>query len=424
VRRFVGLLLLLPVVCFARNLKVVPTTTLTAQTSNNTSAANSFATQSNGNLGAGNVSKVNTRWLLYPGSSARIYAHLMLWFGQNNHMNVGYSSADPLQVKRQIDDMISRGIHGVILDWYGPNNFVDQAAQAVMHEAEAHPGFTFAIMVDQGAIKWNPCPGCSPQETLVADLQYVEQTYFPSRAYMTVNGQPMVTNFDIDRNYSVDWNAAKAAMSTDAYFLFQNKDGFNHDISNGSYSWVMPQTQDYGMSYLSDFYATGMGFPSQLTTGASYKGFNDSLAGWGSGRVMSQQCGQTWLDTFSKINTLYNPGNPLGSLQLVTWNDYEEGTEIESGIDNCVQVSANMSGQSLLWNLSGDESGVARYKVFISKDGEHLMPLIQMMPGTRSVNMCSFSLPPNGYTLYVKAIGQPSFSNHMSGPVTYNAQCN
>ena len=22
-------------------------------------------------------------------------------------------------------------------------------------------------------------------------------------------------------------------------------------------------------------------------------------------------------------------------MQLVTWNDYEEGTEIESGIDNC-----------------------------------------------------------------------------------------
>src|ERR1700683_3423516 len=125
---------------------VVPTTTLAAQTSNNTSAANSFTTQTNGNLGAGNVSKVAVPSLLYSGTSTKVYAHLMLWFGQSSHMNVGYNSTDPAQVKSQIDDMISRGIDGVIIDWYGPNNFIDQATQAVMAEAESHPGFTFAIM--------------------------------------------------------------------------------------------------------------------------------------------------------------------------------------------------------------------------------------------------------------------------------------
>ena len=48
--------------------------------------------------------------------------------------------------------MVSRGIDGVIIDWYGPNNAIDQATQLVMAEAENHPGFTFAIMIDQGAI--------------------------------------------------------------------------------------------------------------------------------------------------------------------------------------------------------------------------------------------------------------------------------
>jgi len=58
-------------------------------TANNTSAADSFLNQSNGNLGANNVSKVNVHSLLYPGATTKIFAHLMLWFGKSNHMNVG-----------------------------------------------------------------------------------------------------------------------------------------------------------------------------------------------------------------------------------------------------------------------------------------------------------------------------------------------
>ena len=128
---------------------VVPTTTLAAQTANNTSAANSFVSQTNGNLGSGNISKVDVHSLLYSGATTKVYAHLMVWFGGANHMNVGYSSTDPVQVHKQITDMISRGIDGVIIDWYGPNNNEDQATKLVMAEAESHPGFTFAIMIDQ-----------------------------------------------------------------------------------------------------------------------------------------------------------------------------------------------------------------------------------------------------------------------------------
>src|SRR5262245_61882686 len=244
---------------------IVPTTTLTAQKTNNTSAANNFPAQSNGNTGVSNVSKVDIHSLLYPGATTKIYAHLMLWFGGSNHMNVGYSSTDPQQVHRQITDMISRGIDGVIIDWYGPNNSVDRATKLVMAEAEAHPGFTFAIMVDQGAIKWDSCSGCSPEQALVSQLQYIEQTYFPSSAYMTVEGQPVITNFNIDLSYTIDWNAVNAALSTQPAFLFQNDDGFTHVLSDGSYSWVMPTTVDYGISYLSSFYDTGIPLTNEQT---------------------------------------------------------------------------------------------------------------------------------------------------------------
>jgi hypothetical protein len=402
---------------------IVPTTTLALVTSNNTSTANGFSAQTNGNAAASNISKVDIHSLLYPGATTKIYAHLLLWFGGSKHMNVGYSSTDAQQVHRQITDMISRGIDGVIIDWYGPNNSEDQATKLVMTEAEAHPGFTFAIVVDQGALRWNSCSGCSPQQALDEQLQYVEQTYFPSPAYMTLGGRPVVTNFNIDQSYAINWDEVSASLATQPAFLFQNNVGFTHVLSEGSYSWVMPTVSDYGLGYLQSFYDTGMALGNEQTVGAAYKGFNDTLASWGSNRIMGQQCGETWLETFSEINQLYNSGRQLPALQLVTWNDYEEGTEIESGINNCLSISPSVSGNSLQWAVTGDENTVDHYQAYVSTDGTNLMSLAQLAPGTRALDLCSYSLANGNYTLYVQAIGKPSVTNQMSSAVKMNLVC-
>lgn len=417
-----SLLLSLTGVCVAGT-SVVPTTTLSAQTGNNTSAANSFPNQSNGNSAPANVSKIDVHSLLYPGATTKVYAHLLLWFGGSSHMNIGYNSNDSAQVQRQINDMISRGIDGVVIDWYGPNNDIDQATKLVMAEAEKHPGFTFAIMVDQGAIEWHSCSGCSPQAALINQLQYIEQTYFPSPAYMRSQGRPVVTNFNVDLSYSINWDQVVAALSTQPLFWFQNNSGFTHVLTGGSYAWVMPTTTDYGIGYLNSFYDAGLGKPSEETVGATYKGFNDTLASWGSNRIMGQQCGQTWLQTFSEINKLYNSGKQLPSLQLVTWNDYEEATEIETGINNCLSVSASVSGNSLRWTVKGNENTVDHYVAYVSSDGKNLMALGDAAPGTGSLNLCSYSIPSGSYSAFVQAVGKPSIANQMSGAVKLTLSC-
>jgi hypothetical protein len=420
---FAGILLVMPSVCSASSY-VIPTTTLAAQTSNNTSASSGFPSQSNGNRGAGNVSKVDVHSLLYSGTTTKVYAHLMLWFGPGSgHMDVGYSSTNPGQVNSQINDMVSRGIDGVIIDWYGPNNFIDQATQLVMAAAQNHPGFTFAIMVDAGAIAGNSCWGCSAQQVLINLLQYIEHNYFSSPAYMTRQGRPVVTNFNIDYNYGIDWNTVSNSLNAQPMFLFQDNVGFGQALSGGSYAWVMPTIGDYGFSYLSNFYQTGMSFPHEQTVGASYKGFNDSLAPWDSGRVMGQQCGQTWLQTFSQVNSLYNSGTQLTDLQLVTWNDYEEATEIESGIDNCLSISASISGNGLQWTLNGNSNTVDHYAVYASTDGQNLMPLANLAPQVNSLNLCSFPVPAGSYKLFVQAVGRPSIANQITAALPYNSTC-
>src|SRR5581483_9431111 len=346
----------------------------------------------------------------------------MPWWGNPVHINVGYSSHDPAQIHAQITDMISRGIDGVIIDWYGNQDYSDQTAKLVMAEAEQHPGFTFAIMVDKGAISLSPCSGCNAQQTLIAQVQYVEQTYVPSTAYMRVNGRPVITNFDIDLHYTIDWNAVAAATSTNPDFIFQHSAGFTHTVSGGSYSWVIVNVTDYGMSYLDKFYKGGLAAPTEYTVGAAYKGFNDTLASWGQNRIMGQQCGQTWLQTFNKANSYYNSGNQLDAIQLVTWNDYEEGTEIETGIDNCFSISSSLKGNSLQWSVTGNENTIDHYEIYISTDGQNLMPLNSMAVGSRSLDLSTYSLASGTYTMLVQAVGKPTFINHISTGVKYTVQ--
>ena len=399
------------------SLQIQPTTTLQEQTNNNTSAANTFDSQTNGNLGASNISKVNIRTLLYQGATTKIYAHLMPWFGSGHHMDVGYSSNDPTQVHKQVVDMMSRGIEGVMIDWYGPGSFSDQTTQLIMDEAERHPGFVFAIVVDKGALK-NLCSTCTAQQELARQLQYVAATYFSSPAYMRFIGRPVITNFDLDHYYTIDWNALAAVVPGNPAYIFQHNSGFTHPLSSGSYSWVGHTSP---MTYLASFYETSLQYPNEETIGSAFKGFNDTLASWTLNRVLSQQCGQIWLGTFAAINKLYSSSRQLDAVQLVTWNDYEEGTELESGIDNCLSISASLSRNTLSWNVQGDESTLSHYVVYVSTDGQNLMPLEELGVGNHSLNLASYPFAGGKYVFYVQAVGKPSILNHMSNAVSYKS---
>ena len=392
-----------------------PTTTLAAQTANNTSAANTFSSQTNGNLGASNVSKLDIHSLLYPGATTQIYAELQPWFGDSRHMQVGYISWDPAQVEKQIEDMISRGVNGVVIDWYGPADLTEPTTLAWFAAAENHPGFKIAIMIDKGAVTLSPCTGCNPQQTMIYLTNYVMQHYVTSPAYATWNGRPLITEFDLDLHFTLNWKAIQAATSPNIAWIFENSGGFTHSETSGSYAWMNATSTQYGMDYLTNFYNAANKAPQTLAWAAGYKGFNDTLASWSLKRVVGQQCGKTWLETFDKLNSYYNSTKQIPMLQLVTWNDYEEGTELESGIDNCLTITAGVSGSVLKWKVNGNENTVDHYAVYFAADGKNLLLLDTLPPGIYSMNLASYGLG-SGY-VYVQAVGKPSIKNQISAAV-------
>src|SRR5262249_6069500 len=151
--------------------------------------------------------------------------------------------------------------------------------------------------------------------------------------------------------------------------------------------------------------------------GSSYKGFDDSIALWGSHRLTAQQCGQTWLNSMAEAGKYYSSANQMLGIQLVTWNDYEEGTELETGIDNCVTVSVSANETAVSCSISVQANTLDHFEVFVSQNGQDLMLLGQAPPTAKSLDLASFGLTPGNYTAYVKAVGKPMLTNKMSGAV-------
>jgi hypothetical protein len=399
--------------------------TLSAETGNNTSAANSFVLSSNGNAGAGNVSKLPIQSLLYTGSNTKVYAHLLGWFGSSGHISVGYQSNDAGQVHRQVADMMSRGIAGAILDWHGSSsNTINQTAMLLRKEAEAQNGnFQFAITEDVSSLSsFAASNHCDVTDQVITDLNYIAAQFGASSAYLEMNGRPVVFFFGVD-TYYIDWNRVVASMANDPLLIFRGSSGLNHAQSNGAFQWEDHNSSnpfDMQLTAQDQFYTAAVANPSKVAVGSAYAGFNDTLAGWGTNRITDRDCGQTWLASLHEVSKFYSSSHQLAALQLVTWNDYDEGTAIESGIDNCVYLTPSISDTSLHWAIGGgNENTVDHYTVFISTDGLNLKSLGNVATGTHSFDLSSVSQISGTYTLYVKAVGKASFQNKMSPAIIY-----
>ncbi len=148
-----------------------------------------------------------------------------------------------------------------------------------------------------------------------------------------------------------------------------------------------------------------------------------TLAVWGSNRIINQQCGLTWLATLAEASKYYSSSHQLSAMQVVTWNDYEEGTEIESGIDNCVALAPTVTGSTLSWSI-GSKASESTILTTTSVHF-HRWPEPDETGRCRRWHALSQSLAVQFDSrrlnaLYVEAVGKASIVNSMSFPVAFN----
>jgi len=267
------------------------------------------------------------------------------WFGQPGHIDVGYSSQDRVAMEKQIDQAKQLGIAGFVVNWYGAHHAFEDRAYTLMQEVAAERNFKVAIMYDE-----DDRDPAAETDTIIADLQYAYEHYLgpqavvPRDAYLHYQDRPLILIFP--KGGRVDWNRVRQAVNgwdNPPLLIFKDIHPDLANVFDGFYAWVnpgkpgwQPNGSNWGQQYLDNFYHTmAADYPSKIAVGAAWPGFNDSRASWSRNRRMDSRCGRTFGDTLRLFRRYYDQRHPLPFLLIETWNDYEEGTAIEKGVDTC-----------------------------------------------------------------------------------------
>lgn len=400
-------------------LTVLPAATVTSLLPGNT-AAPKFTGSSNGNLsGSSNISTVDVHSLLYAGNTTRVLAHYTPWWGlQVRGVTVNYNSDSPSQALATFASMSDRGVNGVVLDWYGMTNSINKTWLDSLSSLAQFPKMTFSIMFDEGIQREGACTGCGITQTILTNLDYVAQNYFTNPQYEKYNGKYVVTEFAVQETWpTVDWATIQAAHP-EVYWIHQHApEGYAEVDSAGGYAWIdapnrvapLPITAD--LSRLSSFNQYAVAHLPLIPISGAWKGFDDTLASWadGANHYVPQACGSTWLATFANANASFSAAKQLPFLQLITWNDYEEGSALEPGIETCSTVSATVNKQAITVSLVHQET--VDHLEFYEQvtDGYALL-------GTYAANVTSIAAP-NAGTYFIKAVGKPFMQNIASSEI-------
>jgi hypothetical protein len=264
------------------------------------------------------------------------------WFGQGDHIDVGYSSHDLNVLNQQVDQAKAMGLYGFLVDWYGNKKpFIDQSF-ALMQQVAKEKDFKVALMYDE----WVRDPQRMTEDAIEA-LDTAYRKYIgpeaPHRdAYVRLYGHPVI--FIWPKSNKTDW--ARVRQHVDAWaeppiLIYKDERSQYADLFDGYYAWIHPgkdgwqkDGSNWGQQYLENFYARMSRERSdKIIVGAAWPGFDDSRAAWSENRYMDAKCGKTLEQTLNYFHRYYDETkNPLPLMLIATWNDHEEGTAIERGI--------------------------------------------------------------------------------------------
>jgi hypothetical protein len=377
----------------------------------------------------GHVSNVNVHTLVPSRPDLRWFAHITPWFrsgGGGGHIDIGLNNDSTAYVQAMVTDMKSRGFDGLIVDWYGKGSYEDSVTLLVQKFlATLPPGsFKFIIMMDKGI------PGLS-QSVLETQVQYVQSQYFKDPNYELEGSSPILMFFGVDSALGGTAMAAvKAAAGGTMAWVTQGAGTLSETWVDQCFDWTHDyhdgdSTSDpYNLAGVKGF-LTSVASSNKKVFGAMVAGFNGTLTksvSWSEGKYLPRGNGACLVQGAKTIDESI-PAN-VTRMQWATWSDWEEGTEIESGVENDVTVTATLQGPALTWSATGgtgDESTIDHYEIYVSSDGKNAAKLGAVPTGTHTFDLgfagCLSSATP--YQVQVVAVGRPSIRDHASGAVTY-----
>jgi hypothetical protein len=255
-----------------------------------------------------------------------------------------YDSSDPAVLEYHVLLMKLSGIDGVIVDWYGCADYLDYAvnnrAAIKLMGFTRRAGLKFSICYEDQTILHMIEGGFLARSNAIdrarRDMECLEKNFFSDATYFRLNGRPLLLNFGPQFFVTnSDWEnlfSVLAASNRPAFFTEDNR----LPVSDGAFAWPpMWLSQAPGTAgvlsdaalqrYLIGFDQKAAAWP--LSVSSAFPRFHDvyQRSGvrnyWG---YLGDRHGETFEETLRHAMTNQSP-----VVQIVTWNDFGEGTVVE-----------------------------------------------------------------------------------------------
>ncbi|QDU70567.1 glycoside hydrolase family 71/99 protein [Mucisphaera calidilacus] len=247
-----------------------------------------------------------------------------------------YDSADPDVIECQLLQMKLAGVDGVIVDWYGISDLYDYPDNHVGSQAlftvAARVGMTFAVCFEdrtvQSLVEQERLDEGDVAEHLTAMVRWLDLHWFRHAHYERVDGRPLLLNFGpIYVKDASAWEAALGSVAVRPVFfalhhLWRGVEG------DGGFTWVHADAwedsagaEDVKRKLHQLFDYVSGGDPERVIVSA-VPGFKDVYD-----RPMIELDHREGATLEASLAACMD--GPWRIVQLVTWNDYGEGTVIE-----------------------------------------------------------------------------------------------
>lgn len=258
-----------------------------------------------------------------------------------------YDSKDPDVIEYHLLLMKYAGVDGVLIDWYGTHNVYDYKVNLVASDALIdkldETRIEFAIVYEEyTAENVDNQTSLTAMQAAQQDMAYMQNNYFSKEEYIRIEERPLLMTFG-PRYFKQgsQWTEIFQSVTPKPNFLpLWGHSTFVGANGNGEFAWV-----DFNASFreLNNFYNKYF----NVLVGSAYPRFHDYYQEGGQGNgygTVEFNNGETLRQTLALAddrNAKY--------VQLVTWNDFGEGTVIEPTLEDeflCLEIIQQFTGVS------------------------------------------------------------------------------
>lgn len=246
-----------------------------------------------------------------------------------------YDSHDPDTLECQVLLMKFAGIDGVIIDWYGKDDFLDyglihrNTLQLIKLIKKA--GLSFAVCYeDQSVPKLVSANRISQTETLAYVqnlLAWMQTNWFTDNAYLKQNNRPVFLVFGQGYYKGDQWSEIFSKLPQVPEFFTESS---RRAPAVGAFDWPQPGGgTEAGLRETDAFYTRTKEDPQSMPT--AFPRFHDIYAeagvqkSWGK---IEDRKGKTYTETLERALK-----SQALIVQIATWNDWGEGTQIEPSVE-------------------------------------------------------------------------------------------